>query len=177
MIVKFKQFIEQENLFFPADKLLLGVSGGIDSVVLANLADQLENEFAIAHCNFNLRGKESDGDEAFVANLADLLRVPYFSVSFQTEEIAQEKGISIEMAARDLRYNWFENIREQNNYDYILVGHHLDDVLETFILNLSRGTGIRGLSGIKSKVGRVVRPLLFANRTEIEEYANIFYLG
>jgi tRNA(Ile)-lysidine synthase len=172
-----KEFIQSEKLFNDGDRLLLGVSGGVDSVVLAYLVDQLYNEFAIAHCNFNLRGKESDGDEAFVANLADLLRVPFFSVSFHTKEIAAERGVSVEMAARDLRYEWFEQVRRQNQFDYILVAHHLDDVLETFILNLTRGTGIRGLSGIKPKVGNVVRPLLFATRNEIEEYASVFGLA
>lgn len=172
MYGRFLHHIKQEQLFSRTDKLLLGVSGGVDSVVLARLVDKLGNEFALAHCNFNLRGNDSDNDEKFVINLADELGVKCFLSSFQTENFANEKGISIEMAARELRYEWFERIREENNFDWIVVGHHLDDVLETFILNLSRGTGIRGLSGIQPKAGKVVRPLLFASRAEIEQYAN-----
>jgi tRNA(Ile)-lysidine synthase len=177
MLIRLKQFVQQQNLFLTTDKLLLGVSGGIDSVVLAQLVDQLGNEFAIAHCNFNLRGTESDEDEKFVASLSDILRVPFFSASFHTNEIASEKGISIEMAARELRYEWFEQIRQQHGYDYILVAHHQDDVLETFILNLTRSTGIRGLSGIKPKAGRVVRPMLFATRSDIETYASTYEIS
>ena len=172
MYSRFLKYIHEEKLFERSEKLLLGVSGGIDSVALANLVDQLGNEFAIAHCNFNLRGQDSDDDENFVVNLADQFGVKCFLSSFATREYATENRISIEMAARELRYNWFETIRTENGFDWILVAHHLDDVLETFVLNLSRGTGIRGLSGIKPKAGKVVRPLLFASRVEIEEYAN-----
>ncbi len=174
MLNNFKEFVEREQLFNENHKLLLAVSGGLDSVVLANLVDQLDNSFGIAHCNFKLRGEDSEADEQFVANLADLYRVPFFVTSFNTQEYATEHGISIEMAARDLRYDWFEEIRAHNEYDFILVAHHLDDVLETFILNLSRGTGIRGLSGIKPKVGKVVRPLLFAQRKELLNYARTY---
>jgi len=168
---QFVNNIEKESLFLRSDKLLLGVSGGVDSVVLAHLVNRLGNNFALAHCNFNLRGEESDGDEDFVSAFANDLGVKFFSVSFDTEDFATEQGISIEMAARKLRYDWFEKIRVENHFDYIVVGHHLDDVLETFFLNLSRGTGIRGLSGIKPKVGKIVRPLLFASRKQIEAYA------
>jgi len=171
MYGQFLKNIKKEQLFTRTDRLLLGVSGGVDSVVLANLIDRLGNEFAIAHCNFNLRGKESDDDEKFVMNLAGQMGVKCYLGSFQTENYAEERGISIEMAARDLRYDWFEKVREANQLDWIVVGHHLDDVLETFMLNLSRGTGIRGLSGIKPKAGKVIRPLLFASRAEIEQYA------
>lgn len=172
MFDKFLQYVREQNLFERSHRLLLGISGGVDSVVLAHLIDKMGNEFAIAHCNFNLRGDESDGDESFVEKLADNLGVKYYHTSFKTKEIADLKGISIEMAARDLRYNWFEEIRTEIDYDYIVVGHHLDDVLETFILNLSRGTGIRGLSGIKPRNGKILRPLLFATRNDIEQYAS-----
>jgi tRNA(Ile)-lysidine synthase len=171
MYNRFLKYIKEEELIKPNDKLLLGVSGGVDSVVLSNLIDQLGNQFSVAHCNFNLRGQESDDDEKFVVNLADRLGVKCYLSSFPTSEYASEKGISIEMAARELRYEWFENLREAHGFDWVVVGHHLDDVLETFLLNLSRGTGIRGLSGIKAKAGRVIRPLLFASRREIEHYA------
>jgi len=168
----FLKFIAEEKLFGRHEKLLLGVSGGIDSVALLHLISRLGNECAIAHCNFNLRGEESDEDEQFVRNLANENGVKCYVNSFATSDYAFEKGISIEMAARQLRYEWFETIRQQDHFDWIVVGHHLDDVLETFLLNLSRGTGIRGLSGIKPKAGYVVRPLLFASRKEIETYAD-----
>lgn len=173
MYGNFLKYIHEKQLFDHADKLLIGVSGGGDSVVLANLVNRIGNPFAIAHCNFNLRGEESDDDEKFVVNLADSLGVKCFLSSFATREYAASKGISIEMAARELRYNWFEKIREENGFQWILVAHHLDDVLETVILNLSRGTGIRGLSGIKPIAGKIIRPLLFASRSEIEEYAQL----
>jgi tRNA(Ile)-lysidine synthase len=171
MYNRFLKYISTENLFGRHDKLLLGISGGVDSVTLLHLVNRLGNEFAIAHCNFNLRGTESDDDEQFVKNLAEENGIKCFVNSFATSDYALEHGISIEMAARKLRYDWFEKIRKQNHFDLIVVGHHLDDVLETFILNLSRGTGIRGLSGIKPKTGYIVRPLLFATRLEIEAYS------
>jgi tRNA(Ile)-lysidine synthase len=171
MYNRFLKYIQTEKLFDRHDKLLLGISGGVDSVTLLHLINRLGNEIAVAHCNFNLRGEESDEDEQFVKNLADENGIKCYVCSFATTDYALENGISIEMAARKLRYDWFEKIRKQGHFDHIVVGHHLDDVLETFILNLSRGTGIRGLSGIKPKTGKIVRPLLFANRNEIEDYA------
>lgn len=155
----------------PTDKLLLGVSGGADSMVLAHLINEIGNEFSIAHCNFNLRGNESDEEQQFVEKLAINYGVGFFCNSFDTISYAAEKGLSIEMAARELRYSWFNTLCKQNDFQYIVVGHHADDVLETFMLNLSRGTGIRGLSGIKPKQGMIVRPLLFATRAEIDSYA------
>lgn len=171
MFNRFKEYVENNKLFKKNDKLLVGVSGGIDSVVLVQLIDQLKMDYAIAHCNFKLRGSESDADEAFVSGLANHLKVPFFSQSFNTEVVARQEGISIEMAARDLRYAWFEEIRSKNKFNWIVVGHHQDDLIETFMLNMSRGTGIRGLSGIKNVSGKVVRPMLFASRSEINDYA------
>lgn len=171
MYNRFLKYIAEEKLFTHLDKLLVGVSGGIDSVVLTHLINRLGNDFAIAHCNFNLRDAESDGDESFVKEIAESYGVNCYTVSFPTADYSMEKGISIEMAARELRYTWFEKIRKENGFDKIVVAHHLDDVLETFILNLSRGTGIRGLSGIKVISGKVIRPLLIATRAEIEQYA------
>ncbi len=170
MYKRFLEFIKNEKLFDSSHKLLLGVSGGADSVALTHLVDRLPNRYAIAHCNFNLRGDDSDADERFVTEMADKLGVQCFLSSFPTREYAAENGVSIEMAARELRYNWFEKIRDENNFDFILVGHHLDDVLETFMLNLTRSTGIRGLTGIKPKAGNIVRPLLFATRKDVEHY-------
>lgn len=171
MFNKFEEFVKSNNLFGKNDKLLLGVSGGVDSVVMLHLVSQLKMNFAIAHCNFKLRKGDSDADEAFVQGLSKHFNVPFFNTSFDTEDFAKQNGVSIEMAARDLRYDWFEKIRSENGYQWILVAHHQDDMLETFLLNLSRGTGIRGLSGIKPVAGFVVRPMLFSNRKEIEEYA------
>jgi len=168
----FLRYNADEKLFSHDDNILVGVSGGIDSVVLAHLFNHNETRFAIAHCNFNLRGNESDEDENFVKNLSEDFGVQLYTVSFQTSEYASEKGISIEMAARELRYDWFEKIANEHGFTKIAVAHHLDDTLETFILNLSRGTGIRGLSGIKPAVGKIIRPLLFATRKEIELYAS-----
>ncbi|MCF8362495.1 MAG: tRNA lysidine(34) synthetase TilS [Prolixibacteraceae bacterium] len=168
MYNRFLEFIKRENLFDSSHRLLLGVSGGADSVVLTHLVNRLPNMFAVAHCNFNLRGADSDNDERFVKELAGKLGVPCYLSSFPTREYAAENGVSVEMAARELRYSWFEKVRVENDFDFILVGHHLDDVLETFMLNLTRSTGIRGLSGIKPKAGHIVRPLLFATRADVE---------
>lgn len=171
MYDRFLQYIREEGLFDRQHKLLLGVSGGIDSVALTALVDRLGNEYALAHCNFKLRGQDADADESFVKSLAEKLGVACYHKCFETEEYARDKGISIEMAARELRYQWFEKTTVEKGFDFVVVGHHLDDVMETFMLNLSRGTGIRGLTGIRPKNKRVVRPLLFATRNEIENYA------
>ncbi|MGF7138712.1 tRNA lysidine(34) synthetase TilS [Roseimarinus sediminis] len=171
MYNRLKTYLEEQQLFVPSHRLILGVSGGIDSVVLAHLLKRLGAHFVIAHCNFNLRGNDSMDDEAFVRQLADNMGDECFVHSFATTEYAAEKGISIEMAARELRYRWFEELRTQLDFDWIVVGHHLDDAIETFLLNISRGTGIRGLSGIQPKAGKVIRPLLFASRSDVEAYA------
>jgi len=121
--------------------LLVGVSGGIDSVVLLNLLSSSGFHIAVAHCNFHLRGVESDLDEVFVKSLANRYGVPFFSHSFNTREIAETRGVSIEMAARELRYAWFEEVRKAQNIDWVVVAHHRDDQVETFFLDLARGTG------------------------------------
>ena len=171
MIEKFINNIQSLRLFTPGDTVLIGVSGGIDSVVLAELMYRAGYAFAIAHCNFHLRGAESDQDAEFVKALAAKYDKPLFSQSFDTSEYASERGISIEMAARELRYGWFEEIRHLHHFDCIAVAHHLDDQAETFFLNLARGTGISGLTGMKAINGKVIRPLLFATRKEIVAYA------
>jgi tRNA(Ile)-lysidine synthase len=137
-----------------------------------HLFRQLEFPIGIAHCNFQLRGDESEEDEIFVRNLANEYDIPFFSKRFETKEIAEDEGISIQMAARDLRYDWFEEIRNKYGYNYIAIAHNKDDVIETFLINLTRGSGIKGFTGIKSKSGNIIRPLLFASRNEIEEYLN-----
>lgn len=171
MYQQFKKYINDNRLFDKTDKLLLGISGGVDSTVLLYLIYKAQFKFEIAHCNFNLRGDESDADQYFVEQLALKFGVNCHVISFDTQNIAAQKGISIEMAARQLRYNWFSQLCSQHDCNVVVVGHHLDDVLETFMLNLSRGTGIRGLSGIKPKVGKIVRPLLFASRKDIVQFA------
>jgi tRNA(Ile)-lysidine synthase len=170
MLQRFKQFIKQENLFLKNQKILVAVSSGIDSVALCYLMHEAGYSFGLAHCNFKLRGKESDDDEKFVKQLSLKFHVPFHYKNFETKKYSEEKKISVQMAARDLRYEWFEEIRKRNHYDVIAVAHHQDDEVETFFINLIRGTGIAGLHGIKAKTGKIVRPLLFTGRKEIEEY-------
>lgn len=173
---RFIEYIKQKQLFEPHQKVLLAISGGIDSMVLLHLFEKSGFDYGIVHCNFQLRGEESDGDEEFVKREVLSHGVPAFFQTFDTKEYAQINGISIEMAARDLRYDYFEKIRKEHNYSFIATAHHSDDLIETFFLNLSRKTGIKGLTGIKDKSGRIIRPLLFANRDEIEAFAAKNYI-
>lgn len=176
MLQRFIKYISDNHLFSKADTILVGVSGGIDSVVLLDLLDKAGFSVAIAHCNFRLRGEESDGDERLVGELAKKYDAPLFKTSFDTADYALENKVSIEMAARDLRYQWFEEIRASHHFDCIAVAHHRDDQLETFFLNLARGTGLTGLTGIHPINGKIVRPLLFASRDEIEKYRHENFL-
>lgn len=176
MLSRFKDFIEAHQLFSPRQKVLLALSGGKDSMVLWHLFEQSGMHVGLVHCNFQLRGTDSDRDESFVKQHALARGNRLFCRRFQTEAFARLNGISIEMAARELRYDYFEKIRAENHYDFVATAHHLDDMLETFFLNLSRKTGIRGLSGIKGKTGNIIRPLLFADRREIDDYARIHSL-
>lgn len=171
MLARFKKHIDANFSFLIEKKLLIACSGGLDSVVLTHLIKQLNFEMALAHCNFSLRGKESDGDEMFVIGLAKSLEVPIFAETFNTKKFAEEHKISTQMAARDLRYNWFAEILKDFKYDYLLTAHHLDDDLETFFINLSRGTGINGLIGIPRENNKIIRPLLNFSREEILKYA------
>lgn len=171
MLTNFKKHIEENFSFLKGKKSLIACSGGVDSVVLTHLIKNLNLEIALAHCNFSLRGEESDGDEQFVVALAENLDVPIFSETFDTHKYADEQKVSTQMAARTLRYNWFEEILSNFSYDYLLTAHHLDDDLETFFINLSRGTGLNGLTGIPKKNQKVVRPLLNFSREEIVDYA------
>jgi tRNA(Ile)-lysidine synthase len=168
MLQSFTAFISQQDLFKKNDRILLAVSGGIDSVVMCELFHQARISFGIAHCNFQLRDKESDGDEAFVKNLAKKYKVDFNVKKFNTIEKAEKSSISIQMAARELRFKWLEEIRKKNGYNYIAIAHHKDDSVETFFINLLRGTGIAGLHGILPKQGFIIRPLLFADRNEID---------
>ena len=162
--------IARENLMVPEDRVLVALSGGADSVALLLLLLQTGCRCEAAHCNFHLRGEESDRDEKFVRTLCRSLSVRLYVEDFDTVAYAREKGISIEMAARDLRYAYFEKLRTDLGFDRIAVAHHRDDNVETLLLNLIRGTGLKGLTAMKYRNGRVIRPLLDASRTEIEQY-------
>jgi tRNA(Ile)-lysidine synthase len=177
MLVQFRQFITENTLFGSEDKVILAISGGIDSVCMAGLFHEAGFNFAIAHCNFGLRADESEEDEDFVKKLAKKYKVPFFVQHFNTSEFAAQEKISIQMAARELRYAWFQELLIREKYDRIAVAHHQNDVLETMLLNLVRGTGIAGLHGINPKKGKIVRPLLFATREQIMEYVAEFHLG
>ena len=177
MLRKFFEYINEKHLFEPHQKVLLAVSGGIDSMVLLHLFEKSEFDYGVVHCNFQLRESDSNKDEEFVRKQVLMHGVPFFSTRFDTEDYARVNGISIEMAARELRYSYFEKIRTENHFDFIATAHHQDDLLETFFLNLSRKTGIRGLTGIKEKTGNIIRPLLFASRKEIEDIARTNFIG
>lgn len=171
MLKKFKKFIKEERLFSNRDYVLLAVSGGIDSVVMCELFHQAKFRFALAHCNFQLRGDESKRDEILVKKMAKKYKVPFFSKKFLTSGYAKTRKISIQMAARELRYEWFEKIRQEKQMNYIAIATQLDDQTETLLINIIRGTGISGLHGIMSKTEKVIRPLLFVTRREILEFA------
>ncbi len=173
---QFIQNIDAKKLIRAGQKILLAVSGGIDSMVLMHLFENSGYDYGVVHCNFQLRGEESDGDEKFVREQVQMHGIPSFFKTFDTQEYARLNGISIEMAARELRYNYFEEIRLEHAYDLIATAHHQDDLIETFFLNLSRKTGIKGLTGIKDKSGHLIRPMLFAGRQKIEVYAAKNYI-
>lgn len=168
-VQQFQEFIARHALFSTQNKVLAAVSGGKDSVLLAHLLKSSGFDFAIAHCNFQLRGAESTRDETFTSNLAKLLQVPIFLTHFNTADYAAEKHISIQMAARELRYNWFAKIAAEENFDVIALAHHQNDAVETVLLNLTRGTGIAGLHGILPKNGKLVRPMLFLSKENIDQ--------
>ncbi len=171
MLTDFLAFINERKLFSSTHRLLVAVSGGLDSVVLTKLLQQAGFSFAIAHVNFQLRQEESFRDELFVEKLAQTYAVPLFIERFDTKAIAQERGLSTQLVARELRYEWFEKIRVKEHFDWILTAHHLNDSLETLLMNLIRGTGLSGLRGIPEKNGFIARPLLGFNRAQLQGYA------
>ena len=171
MLKQFEQYRKERKIFSGHEKILLAVSGGIDSVVMLHIFKKLKYNIAVAHCNFQLRGKESDGDEQFVINLCKAAGIKLYRKKFRTSAYANEKGVSIQMAARDLRFDWLTSIKEEENFDLLAMGHNLNDNIETIIINLTRGTGINGLTGIRPRSGYIIRPLLFATRQMIREYS------
>ncbi len=171
LLNKFNNFLLSKDLLKKDHNVLVAVSGGLDSIVLCRLLRERKIDFAIAHCNFKLRGKESDGDEEFAKKIAADYNVPFYSIQFKTKAYAKENKLSTQEAARELRYKWFEKIRAENEVDKIAVAHHLNDSIETFFINTIRGTGLAGMKGISANNGHIIRPLLFATREELEEFA------
>jgi tRNA(Ile)-lysidine synthase len=169
-----KQFeinIKKNNLFRKTDKILVAFSGGVDSVVLCDLLFKAGYNFELAHCNFQLRENEANDDTAFCEDYAKSINSKCHTIYFNTKEYALTNKLSIQMAARELRYNWFKELISENGYTYLLTAHHANDNAETLLVNLTRGTGIKGLQGIPEKQNNIIRPLLFATKEAIKQYA------
>lgn len=171
LLEEFEKYVAQNELFGHDDKILLTVSGGVDSMVMMSLFAASGYRFGVAHCNFQLRGQESDEDEALVAEQARRYGVELFNRRFDTQGEMERTGESMEMAARRLRYTWFRSLCDEHGYNVIAIAHHINDSIETFFINMLRGTGLRGLTGISVQAGRIVRPLMFATRKDILDYA------
>ncbi len=171
LLEKFQRYIAGQGLAACDDRILLTVSGGVDSMVMLSLFARSGYRIGVAHCNFQLRGEESEEDEVLVEHEAAKYGVEFFNRRFETAAEMERTGESMEMAARRLRYDWFDALRREKGYTAVAVAHHADDSIETFFINLLRGTGLRGLTGISVQMGRIIRPLMFASRKEILEYA------
>jgi tRNA(Ile)-lysidine synthase len=171
MLNEFNKYISEHKLLTPGERVLLAVSGGIDSMVMTHIILRSGYVAGIAHCNFSLRADESDKDEKMVQQYAAKNNIPFYTTRFDTKTFAKEKGLSVQMAARELRYKWFETIRRKYKYDKIAIAHNLNDNIETVLINLIRGTGITGLTGMKSMNNRIIRPILFATRNDIIKYS------
>ena len=171
MLEKLQNHINKNIPFLNGKKLLLATSGGIDSMVMLALCHQLKLDIRVAHCNFQLRGDESDQDEKFVKSQCEKLDILFFVNHFETKKFAEAQNLSIQVVARNLRYDWFNTLLINYNYDYIVTAHHLDDSLETFLINFTRGSGLDGLIGIPNQNGNIIRPLLPFSRSEIETFA------
>lgn len=170
MITKVQKHISEHKLLTERSKIMVGLSGGPDSMALIHILMELGYKCIAAHCNFHLRGEDSNNDALFVQNWCKAHNIPFFSIDCDTYSYATQKNISIEMAARELRYNWFEELRIEQKCDAIAIGHHRDDSVETILINLIRGTGIKGLTGIPVRNKQIVRPLLSVSRIEIIKY-------
>lgn len=168
---RLRKFIRERRLFAPDDRLLVAVSGGVDSVVALRCLHEEGYPLAVAHINYALRGEESDGDHRFVIALCEELNLPLYARYLDARGFSSQHGVSLQMAARELRYHWFQELVQTEHMPYVVTAHHLTDAIETVLLNLSRGTGIRGLHGILPSNQFLRRPLLFATREEIETYA------
>lgn len=171
MKTQIQKFINEKSLFSIDDNLLVAVSGGVDSVALCYLLNSCGYKIAIAHCNFQLRGEASDGDETFVKTLAKDLGVICHTKRFDTEGYVLEKKLNTQLAARELRYQWFEELRHEFGYKYVITAHHATDNIETVLYNFTKGTGLRGLTGMKPKNNAIVRPLLWAQKEEVLAFA------
>jgi tRNA(Ile)-lysidine synthase len=169
-IHKVKALLTEHHINLSRRRTLLAVSGGMDSVVMVEVFHQLGFQFGIAHCNFQLRGEESEGDEALVKNLAHKYKAPFFHTRFDTKAYTENKNVSIQVAARTLRYEWFEQLRSENKYDYIATAHHLNDNIETVLHNFIKGTGIKGLRGMLVRRDKLIRPMLSLSQDEIREF-------
>ena len=169
---RFEEYIRSHGLLAGDDKALLAVSGGVDSMVMLHLFSRMEYRYGVAHCNFHLRGEEGDEDAVIVEKIAKDLGVEHFNIDFDTMAEIERTGESVEMAARRLRYGWFRELCERHGYTKIVIAHHSDDSVETFFINLVRGTGLRGLTGIHATRENIIRPLLFSTRREILDYAH-----
>ncbi|NBC82099.1 MAG: tRNA lysidine(34) synthetase TilS [Bacteroidetes bacterium] len=172
MLHRLSDYITEHTLFNFSDSVLVAVSGGIDSMCLLHSLRKLNINIGVAHCNFHLRGHESDADEAFVRHYCQQFQIPLYVKSYDTDTYSKQQRISVQEAARELRYSWFDELMNTHNYRAVAVAHNKDDVVETILLNLARGTGLKGLTGIKPKLNYVVRPFLFASRHEIVEYVS-----
>ncbi len=170
MLQRFENFISKNSLFNKEQPLLLGLSGGADSICLFHLLQKGGFNFSVAHCNFQLRGEESNGDEKFVLELAERYKVKVFSIRFDTKAVSLKEKKGIQELARDLRYKWFKDLMKQHHFEYLLTAHHQTDNLETMLINALRGTGIKGLHGIPLNESNIVRPLMFTKRDEILAY-------
>ncbi|MGH2644640.1 MAG: tRNA lysidine(34) synthetase TilS, partial [Chitinophagaceae bacterium] len=169
-LTAFRKHIKDNHLCNKGEKILLAVSGGADSMIMADLFIKEGFSIGIAHCNFQLRGQDADKDELLVKTFSLKNNVPFYSIRFETKTFAEENKLSTEEAARILRYKWFEKIREHNTYHFIATAHHQNDNNETLLFNFLRGTGIHGLHGIPVKQGKIIRPMLFLTKKEIKDY-------
>lgn len=166
----FKDHINKNFSFLKKKKILIALSGGVDSMVLTYLLHHLDYNISVAHCNFKLR-KEADEDQLFCKSVATQLQIPFYTIHFDTRKYAIDRKQSIQMAARELRYEWFTKLMDENKYDFLATAHHLNDSIETFLINLSRGTGLKGLIGIPENENRIIRPLLSFSKEAIKNYA------